>query len=422
MAPLPPVTPWRSLLDGPRRDLVRSTATRIAAQLPTALDQLTGPSVGRGAAGAALAFSYLAETLPGQGHEERADALLSRAIDALAETELPPTLYGGYAGVAFVYDLVADRLHGEPPDPDAMSEIDEGLAEHLGVFPSPMSHELIGGFAGMALYALGRADDAAHALLRRILEVLEIRAEYTAEGLTWVTTPFMQRHWSGGANAPHSYNLGVSHGIPGTIAALAGMLAAGIEPERTRPLLKSSARWLVAQIRPEGPSGLGYAAGEGPGARLAWCYGDLGVATTLIWIARVLDDEPLFEAARALGARAAARSAEDSGVIDAGLCHGAAGNAHCFNRLWQETQDPRFAEAANAWLDRAIAFGGADAELGGFAGRDVDGKLGDPAAFLEGSVGVMAALAAACSDVEPRWDRVLLASRPRANRGPEASP
>jgi hypothetical protein len=151
---------------------------------------------------------------------------------------------------------------------------------------------------------------------------------------------------------------------------------------------------------------------------LAWCYGDLGVATCLVWVARVLEDARLFEAARSLAARASVRTEHDSGVIDAGLCHGAAGNAHCFNRLWQETGDPRFAEAATAWLDRAIAFGGADAELHCFARRGAEGERGDPATFLDGSVGVMAVLAAACSDVEPRWDRLLLASRPRAHRGP----
>ena len=42
-------------------------------------------------------------------------------------------------------------------------------------------------------------------------------------------------------------------------------------------------------------------------------------------------------------------------MIDSGLCHGAAGVGHLFNRLYQASGDPALAEAARFWFDRALA-------------------------------------------------------------------
>ena len=48
----------------------------------------------------------------------------------------------------------------------------------------------------------------------------------------------------------------------------------------------------------------------------------------------------------AIAERAAARAIEDSGVVDASVCHGSAGLAHIFNRLYQATGSPVLHAAA----------------------------------------------------------------------------
>ncbi|HEX7277236.1 MAG TPA: lanthionine synthetase LanC family protein, partial [Acidimicrobiales bacterium] len=91
-------------------------------------------------------------------------------------------------------------------------------------------------------------------------------------------------------------------------------------------------------------------------------------------------------------AAAAARPIQDAGVVDAGLCHGAAGLLHVSNRLYQATGDERQAAAARRWLEPALTLPVAGA------------------GFLEGRAGVGLALLAATTDVEPEWDRILLLS------------
>ncbi len=85
---------------------------------------------------------------------------------------------------------------------------------------------------------------------------------------------------------------------------------------------------------------------------------------------------------------------DDCGVVDAGLCHGAAGLLHVFNRLHQATGDGLLVDAARRWFEPALALPVPEDR------------------FLEGRAGVDLALLAACTDVEPAWDRVLLLSGP----------
>ena len=101
---------------------------------------------------------------------------------------------------------------------------------------------------------------------------------------------------------------------------------------------------------------------------------------------------------------------------DAGLCHGAGGVAHLFNRMSQATGEERLAAAARSWYAAALAFRQPGLGVGGFRSwaADPSGALGwrnDPG-FLEGAAGVGLALLAAVSPVDPAWDRLLLAATP----------
>jgi hypothetical protein len=148
--------------------------------------------------------------------------------------------------------------------------------------------------------------------------------------------------------------------------------------------------------------------------RLAWCYGDLGIAATVAVAAQGARRTDWRGTAHEIARAAARRPPAASGVIDASLCHGAAGVAHLFNRLYQESGDPELGEAARRWLHRALAFRRPGRGIGGFrtweAQADGSGSWYDDAGFLAGAAGTGLALLAAVSPVEPAWDRALLLS------------
>jgi hypothetical protein len=218
------------------------------------------------------------------------------------------------------------------------------------------------------------------------------------------------------------YNLGLAHGVPGVLALLGAACAAGIRKETARPLADGAAAWLLAQEGAAG-EGAGFPVWLAPGAprapaRVAWCYGGLGIAAALLVAARGVGNGEWEREAVRIGLAAAERDPEQAGVRDAGLCHGAAGNAHLFNRMAQATGEPRFARAARFWLARALEMRRPDRGIGGFQAFRSPGA-GEPAGWVDepgvlmGAAGIALALLAATTDVGPAWDRMLLVSARR---------
>ena len=406
-APRPP------LLRGRDADRVR-TALRDISRALIALParSVRDPGLAAGNAGLALAHATLHPLFPRAGHLALADRTLDRAIDGLARTVLPPSLHGGFSGVAWV----VEHFRGDP-DGDANAAIDEALIRYLDRTPWRDSFDLLKGMVGLGVYALERLP---HPSARRILELVVRRLAETARrrrpGLAWwsdpewVSVPFRRD--------PHfAWNLGVGHGMPAVIGFLAGVVRAGIAPRVARRLLDGAVCWLLAQELPRKDAG--FASAVGPGverapARSAWCYGDPGVAAVLLAAARAVGERAWEQHALRIGLRAAARPPDECRVVDAGLCHGAAGLGHLYHRMYLTTGEPRLARAARAWLVRALDYRRTTDAIGGFASWtiDPDGRkywVADPG-LLTGTAGIALAFSAALDGRDPTWDRVLLVS------------
>jgi len=219
---------------------------------------------------------------------------------------------------------------------------------------------------------------------------------------------------------PHlDWNLGVAHGVPGVIAMLGRIAAADVDArtkKRALSLLERAVEWLLAQELPRSSEGCFAVAAGSPRepARLAWCYGDPGIAATLFVAARATRNRVWERAAMRIALRAATRPADTAGVVDAGLCHGAAGVAHIFHRLFLATGEERLAEAARFWFARTLAMRRMGRGFAGFRVRvpptmNKRGWLTEPG-FLTGAAGITLALIAATTDADPTWDRTLLLS------------
>ncbi|HET6345379.1 MAG TPA: lanthionine synthetase C family protein, partial [Myxococcota bacterium] len=298
--------------------------------------------------------------------------------------------------------------------------LDDALLGPLSRSPWTGEYDLISGLSGLGVYALERLPrPTAAALLERIVDRFADIADRTDEGTAWFTQPERLPEWQREIHPRGNYNLGVAHGLPGVLPILAGACAAGVAVERARPLLDDTVRWLLARRLDstfDSCFDTTYAPWEEPQAsRLAWCYGDPGIAATLLATAHAVGEPAWEREALDIGLHSAARPEPTSLIRDAGLCHGAAGLGHLFNRLYQSTGEERLAEAARFWLERTLGFRQSGEGVAGFRAWEVNpdtkvpGWRSDPG-FLEGATGVGLALLGAISTVEPAWDRVLLLS------------
>jgi hypothetical protein len=397
---------WNPLLEGPLADKVSRSLREIADALPGAAPKAGGQpaSLASGMAGEALFYTYLALATADTAAADRAADLVERAGEELANSPMAPNLYSGFPGVAWTMEHLQGRLFesgGEEEGEDPMLEIDEALLGPLSRTPWVGEYDLIGGLAGLGVYALERLPrPGATALLEQIVARLAELSEEMPDGAAWFSPVERIPEWQREFHPQGYYNLGVAHGLPGVVPVLAGACAAGVAVDRARPLLDGAVRFLLAQrLEPGAPScfAASFYPDQPPSpTRLAWCYGDPGIAATLLVAARAVG-EPEWERQALDIARSAAARTEATYVSDAGLCHGAAGLGHLFNRMYQMTGDEDLARAARFWFERTFDFQ--------TPGEGVAG-------FLEGTGGVGLALLGAISDVEPAWDRVLLISLP----------
>ena len=193
----------------------------------------------------------------------------------------------------------------------------------------------------------------------------------------------------------------MAHGAPAILGLLRGIEEARIEPERARGLIDAGAPWLLAQATgATSPRFPYWVAEDGPSppSRVAWCYGDLGIAAVLLANGR----DRWWDAGLEIARDVAQCPIEAAGVCDAGLCHGAAGAAHIFNRLFHLTGDPALRDTARVWCVEALRMRQPGAGVGGFYAlvRDQDlndQPLADPG-LLNGAAGIGLALLAAITD------------------------
>jgi hypothetical protein len=418
--------PWNPLLEGPLAEQASRIVRDIAEALPAAAMREGRPtaSLASGLAGQALFYAYLALSTADEAAADHAAELVEQTADDLANTPMAPNLYSGFPGVAWAMEHLQGRLFessGEDEGDDPILEIDAALLAPLSRTPWTGEYDLIGGLAGLGVYALERLPrPGAAAVLEQVVLRLAELSEEMPDGTAWYSPVDRIPEWQREFHPNGYYNLGVAHGLPGVVPILAGACAAGVAVERARPLLDSSVRWLLARrLGPESPScfaGSFYPDQPPSPTRLAWCYGDPGIAATLLAAARAVGEPEWERQALDIARAAAARFDTSTHVRDAGLCHGAAGLGHLFNRMFQETGEEELGRAARFWFEWTFGFRTEGEGVAGFRAYDPnpDGEPGwrSDAGFLEGSTGVGLALLGAISTVEPAWDRVLLVSLP----------
>jgi hypothetical protein len=184
---------------------------------------------------------------------------------------------------------------------------------------------------------------------------------------------------------------------------------------RIAPLIERHVEELMRHRLPpnEATCALPSEIGGGP-CRIAWCVGDTSIAAALLGAGTQFNREDWCSTAGELALAATARSLAFSGVVDAGLCHGAAGLGHLFNRLFQATGEERFAASAREWFRYALDMPAHANSVAGFSTWNHSDALGwhwyADRGFLTGAAGIGLALMAAVGSPEPRWDRVILLS------------
>lgn len=415
---------WRPLLSGGEAWWARRVTCLIADTLvrPEVISVLPSDLQG-GLAGLALLHGYLSLVEPGSSRKESTQALLERMAECAATEELSPGLFEGFPGLGWVLDHLQAHVFGGAEDYNA--SVDALLLQYFDRPSSAMALDLVKGVTGLGVYGLGRGPlGAGRRIAASAVRALAKEARRLPPGVAWHAAPELIPAWRRAIHPEGYYDLGLSHGAPGVIVFLTKAYAADIEAERALDLLEGAVNWMLDQeIEGPGrlrfPRGVGAAGPEPARYGASWCYGDLGIAVALLGAARRVGRADWASESLRLARHAAARSPSEVQMPAAGLCHGAAGAMHLFNRLYQATGDPAFRCAAQAWFLQLQGLW--EEEAGHFRGLESPAYPDAPpwrcdAGLLVGIAGIGLALGAAYSSQEPRWDECLLVDIPSAGK------
>lgn len=358
------------------------------------------PYLGQGSVLSAILIQQAAEA-SGDGDALRlAAAHLNHGNDLLDKIPLSSSLYRGVTGYGWAVQTFA-RPELLPWSEEFLADLDDVLAEGLEA-TEKLNIDIINGLAGIAVYALsrGKATPSARAMWTAIDERL---AQFLACCRFEASDP--------GSTPGAAENLGVAHGLPGLLSVGAVAATRGLLSEATSTAVREKLDlvWSAAFSR-NGEICFGTRLGQAHPARLAWCYGGLGLAAMYGNAAGM--DPANAERANLLCRSALAQyQAGTHGINDASLCHGHSGAAMAFAHL-----------ARAHWVDPALAAPlresalhacllALDSELAGDNGPvflySSANTMKPSASFLEGGPGVALALAAVFASQPAKWMQTL---------------
>ena len=405
---------WPPLLTGDDAAAANAAIDAIVRDIRAA-DPSDSPSdLAGGSAGIAMFFAYLGQARDSDDgeseHQKEAERWLEASIQGLSTQPYGPALHGGYAGVGWA----ASHLCDEETASEVCSVVDEALLQVLATPAADRDYDFIAGLAGIGLYGLTAAPTATRDQVRTtVLDQIEQLAVSDLGGLAWYTPPTLLPQWQREICPEGYFNLGLGHGVPGIIGTLAGYVSSGIDVPRATRLLEGAVHWMLAAGEPRDhgrwAAWRGVGAGTEP-ARLAWCYGDPGVVAPLLMAARACGRDDWEREARGVLDLMVGRPHERAGIVDGGMCHGAGGLAHIYNRLGRATGNQGALESARHWFRHLFTLARPGEGVGGFLmyrGNETPQWAPD-LGLLNGGAGIGLALLGAVSAVEPSWDQSML--------------
>lgn len=347
---------------------------------------------------------------------------IDRVLAGLESTSLDASFAGGISGIGWVLQFIIN--HDKECclgryDAGDLVEIDEALCAYVAPTPWKFDFDLVSGLVGIGIYALRRREFVSgQHLIAQVVHQLAASAVGDQQECAWRTPqPTLDRKLRlSGLQLDHlaSIDLGLAHGVPGVIALLSKCVTSGVQTDVARPLLSRAVTWVLRRrLSSNALSSFSVSADRYDSSRVAWCYGDPGVALSLFLAARSLGDISLQNIASEIAVKSAGRRHSGHGIVDACYCHGSAGLAQLYRRMYQMSGDKCLSFASDHWLNETLKFGTGESADGGYAyPRSKGGRFHHmpSQALLEGIIGTGLVLSSPKNDDFGDWDEALLTS------------
>jgi hypothetical protein len=344
------------------------TAFSAAKEIFTALmnEKSDHPSLHSGNTGILLLKYLFTRHFP----EEQYPVNLQDEVQLLAEKSLSMSYFtfcNGKSGVNWFFSFLFKESVLEEEDNTYLMNDNCDLASLTLQMLSTDNYDYLHGAIGIA-YQLLYTGFKYEAFYKKVIDKLLDLSYKSANG---EMVPYYDLMTS--SLDSQKVNPSLSHGLSSILKFLLECCKKNIAVESAKPLAERIVNYLVAHANEDKdqsyfPSLISFDnTTEYSYSRLAWCYGDLGIAYILYQAGVLLKRTDIVDfALEVFLFNTKRRTLKQTMVYDAGICHGAAGVAHIYNRMWMNTRNPIFKETTEYWIKETLAFACFEDGIAGF--------------------------------------------------------
>ena len=375
-----------------------------------------------GLSGIALFQFYYSKYLDKDTYSDIGVEILTTCVDRMNEGYNYPTYCTGMAGTGWVLDHLELENFIDTDNDSLLQEIDQYLYSTMILDMKNGKYDFLHGAIGYAYYFLNRYRNTKSEELKgkyknNLLEFIALLKKVSLKdgknNLKWVSE-------LNNDTKERGYNLSLAHGMSSIVGILTKLYQYDDFELKTKTMLIDSINYIM-DFKNENnrafclfPSWVSEDNEINSKARLAWCYGDLGIGIKLWYASKVLNDKKLANEAINILKHAAKRTTPEKSLVrDAGICHGSYGNAQIFNRIYKETGNEVFKEATEFWIQEGInmavhedGYAGYKQWKGGI--RKI--KWTNEITLLEGVAGIGLAIIDYLASFDSNWDECLMIS------------
>ncbi len=336
------------------------------------------------------------------------EKLLNKIFDIIEASEFNDRSYcSGLAGVGMLIKYLMDHEVFELDGEEILNELDIPILEAINYSTHSNNFDFLYGSTGLGIYLLERKNIPKYLpqLESLVLKIEKVSVKTEAGRRLDQLEPY-EPEFIG-------TNFGLAHGLPAIIVFLVKAFRKNILPDKTKTLAREFVDFIISN-KNQNESDISvfpnfiteHEAHKDRYSRLAWCYGDLGIAMSLLQFARLFKDDKVLEFTYEVLKKAAFRQlhSEPHPTTDPFICHGAAGIAHMFNRAFHYSNIDEIKNASINWTKVVLKFLNNDAYIESIKNNH------ERLDVLNGIAGTSLVLLALIATKEPCWDEYFLLS------------
>lgn len=316
------------------------------------------------------------------------------------------TFCSGLSGILYLFDFFRENNFIDIGLTETQDELENYIINKMRNDIHNQHYDFMHGALGVGLYFLKKKRRPE--VIQELVEYLFNTAERNTTGnLKWKSIIDYDKGTEG-------YNISLSHGISSIIIFLIRVLENNIYSKVVTRMLEDAVNYIFTQEIDVNKYGSFYPPMSTENSqlfgrsRIGWCYGDLGVAVAIRKAGLILNRKEWIDKSLEVLLHTTKRlSPSETNVIDAGLCHGSAGNAMIFRHLYLETGMIEFSNATNYWIEKTLDLSIFDDGLAGYKSYQLGGWRND-SSLLTGIPGIGLVFISYLLDDHQNWDSMFL--------------